>query len=76
MAQVRNHDGLAFLIIRFSSLDRYFLVSFEAFELFWNRMTEGGRKSVTLAEIEENGIEIKPGAFPRIDYLPHLHKFL
>lgn len=75
MAQVRKHDGLAFLIIRFSSLDRYFILSFEAFEVYWNRMMEGGRKSVALVEIEENGIEIKPGAFPRIDYLPQLYKF-
>ena len=75
MSQVRKHDGLAFLIIRFSSLQRYFIIPFEAFEFFWKRMMDGGRKSVTLAEIEETGFEIKSGAFPRIDYLPQLHKF-
>ena len=74
MAQVRKHDGLTFLIIRFSSLQRYFIIPFEACEFVWKRMRDGGRKSVTLAEIEETGFEIKSGAFPRIDYLPQLHK--
>lgn len=74
MSQVQQHDGLAFLIIRFSSLERYFIIPYESFEVFWRRMINGGRKSVTLAEIEEYSFEIKLGAYPRIDYLPLLPK--
>lgn len=74
MAKVVKHRGLAFLIIRFSSLQRYFIMRFEALEVFWKRMINGGRKSITLSEIEETAIEIIPGAYPRIDYLPALHK--
>ena len=74
MSQVTKQNGMAFLIIRFSSLQRYFIIRFETFEIFWNRMIAGGRKSVTLQEIEETAFEIKPGAFPRIDYLPILQK--
>ncbi|AQQ53597.1 Holliday junction resolvase RecU [Planococcus lenghuensis] len=70
MAQVIRQQGKAFLIIRFSSLDRYFVVPFSLLEDSWNRMIGGGRKSIELAEIEQAGIEVIPGMYPRIDYLP------
>ncbi|WP_341961294.1 Holliday junction resolvase RecU [Planococcus maritimus] len=76
MADIIRHGGLSFLIIRFSSLDRYFVLPFETLETYWNRMIAGGRKSMTLAEVEEASIEVKPGAFPRIDYLSVLHQLM
>ena len=69
MRQVDRQQGIAFLIIRFSMLDRYFLLPFQQFIKKWTRMTEGGRKSITLSEIEELSIELKPGFQPRLDYL-------
>lgn len=74
MAQIVAQGGTAFLIIRFSSLERYFVMGFKELEIFWERMLKGGRKSITLQEVEETSFEIKPGAFPRIDYLHVLHK--
>lgn len=76
MADIIRHGGLAFLIIRFSSLDRYFVLPFETLETYWKRMVTGGRKSMTLAEVEESSVEVKPGAFPRIDYLSVLHQLM
>ena len=76
MADIIRHGGLAFLIIRFSSLDRYFVLPFEILETYWERMASGGRKSMTLAEVEEASVEVKPGAFPRIDYLSVLHQLM
>lgn len=38
MADIIRHGGLAFLIIRFSSLDRYFVLPFEILETYWKRM--------------------------------------
>ncbi|MGE6415028.1 Holliday junction resolvase RecU [Planococcus kocurii] len=75
MSQVVKQDGTAFMIIRFSSWQRYFIMPFKELDFFWNRMITGGRKSVTLQEIEETSFEIIPGAFPRINYLPLLKKF-
>ena len=69
MKQVYEQNGLAFLIIRFSMLERYFVLPFQQFFKKWTRMTEGGRKSITLSEIEELSIELKPGYHPRLDYL-------
>ncbi|MEZ0482818.1 Holliday junction resolvase RecU [Planococcus sp. SSTMD024] len=76
MADIIRHGGLAFLIIRFSSLDRYFVLPFETLETYWKRMASGGRKSMTLAEVEAASVEVKPGAFPRIDYLSVLHQLM
>lgn len=76
MSQVSKAQGIAFLIIRFSALERYFLLRYEALEVFWERMQKGGRKSITLQEIEDSSIEIGPKAFPRLDYLPALERLL
>lgn len=74
MSQVVKQQGMAFMIIRFSTLQRYFIMHFESLEVFWNRMITGGRKSITLQEIEETSIEVTPGAFPRLDFLPALQQ--
>lgn len=69
MKQVIDQSGLAFFIVNFSSLDRYFLLPFEQFHPLWKRMEDGGRKSITLAEMEHHSVEISTGFQPRIDYL-------
>ena len=74
MKQVVSHNGVAFMIIRFSALQRYFIILFESLEVFWERMVSGGRKSITLQEIVDTSIEIKPGAYPSLDYLSALRK--
>ena len=69
MKNVQKHGGIVFLIIKFTLLDRYFIVPYDSFESFWERMQSGGRKSITLSEFEETSIEVSPGFNPRIDYL-------
>lgn len=74
MAQVTEQRGIAFLIVRFSALERYFVVPYPLLEMSWKRMNAGGRKSIALEEIEENGFELAPSLYPRIDYLPVMEK--
>lgn len=69
MKQINEQSGLAFFIVNFTVLDRYFLLPYEEFYPLWQRMEEGGRKSITLLEIEERSIEIKTGYQPRLDYI-------
>ncbi|GEN83579.1 Holliday junction resolvase RecU [Sporosarcina luteola] len=76
MKKVTEQDGIAFLLLKFTSLDRYFMLSFEYFEKKWERMLAGGRKSITLSEVEELSIEISPGFNPRLDYLAALDSLL
>ncbi|MGM9923388.1 MAG: Holliday junction resolvase RecU [Bacillus sp. (in: firmicutes)] len=69
MEQVLKQQGLAFIIIRFSSTEEIFLM--EAVHLigFWNRMKNGGRKSITKKEVELTSYKATIGFQPRIDYL-------
>lgn len=69
MKKVTELDGIAFLIIKFTTLERYFIVPYAYFEKKWERKIAGGRKSMTLSEIEEMSIEIQAGFNPRLDYL-------
>lgn len=69
MKLVTEQNGIAFLIVRFSSLDQYFIVPYDIIKSKWDRMKAGGRKSMTFAEFEKEGIKIEPGFMPRLDYL-------
>lgn len=69
MSKVVKQQGISFLLVRFSTDDRYFYLPFEQLKRFWDRMLAGGRKSIALSEFEEHAIEITPKYAPRIDYL-------
>ncbi|MFJ7745949.1 Holliday junction resolvase RecU [Peribacillus sp. NPDC097295] len=69
MKQIVQHDGIAFVIIRFSATDSIYLMSSEQLVLYWNRMKDGGRKSITLEEVKASSKKITLGFQPRIDYI-------
>lgn len=69
MKDVVDQGGVAFFIIKFTTLTRYFIIPYLDFQNYWIRMNEGGRKSVTLKEVEQVGTELHPGFNPRLDYL-------
>lgn len=69
MKSVMKQDGITFIIVGFTSLERYFVVPYDIIEAKWNRMKKGGRKSIALAEFEEEAIEIELGYMPTLDYL-------
>lgn len=76
MKQVTEQGGFAFLIVKFSSLDRYFILPYDILERKWDRMRAGGRKSITIAEFENLAIEIQPSYMPRLDYLQAMRAFV
>lgn len=69
MKNVMKQGGITFLIVGFSSLDRYFVVPYDIIEQKWARMKDGGRKSIALVEFENETIEIGLGYMPTLDYL-------
>jgi len=69
MRSVSKQGGVVFFIVKFTSLDRYFIVPYDSFEKYWERMKTGGRKSITLKEFEAMSLEIQPRFNPRLDYL-------
>ncbi|MEC1178276.1 Holliday junction resolvase RecU [Metasolibacillus meyeri] len=76
MKNVIQQKGIAFFIIRFSSLDRYFITPFSIVENAWQQMVRGGRKSIPLQQFEAGAIEMKASYQPRIDYLQAVQQFI
>jgi recombination protein U len=73
MKQVDEQDGIAFILIRFSTTEEIFFMKFIELYKYWQRMNQGGRKSIKKEEIEADGVKISLGFHPRIDYLKTVH---
>ncbi|AIE60508.1 Holliday junction resolvase RecU [Bacillus methanolicus] len=69
MKNVLNHGGICFVILRFSSTEEIYFLKAEHLLEFWERMTNGGRKSISKEEIEKFGHYVPIGFRPRIDYI-------
>ncbi|WP_204189256.1 Holliday junction resolvase RecU [Mammaliicoccus sciuri] len=69
MEQVLNQKGICFLLIKFSYNDSVFLLPFRKFMVYWDRYKSGGKKSITLKEIENDGYLIPIQFKPRINYI-------
>ena len=69
-----KQNGICFVLLYFSSLNRCFFLSAAHFITYWDEL--GGKKSVSLAQIEKDGIEIKEGVLPRIPYIDAVTAYL
>ncbi|MGN1385799.1 MAG: Holliday junction resolvase RecU [Bacillus sp. (in: firmicutes)] len=76
MEQVLSHQGLAFVILSFSASNEIFLMEAQQIISYWNRMLDGGRKSITKKEVELTSYKIPIGFQPRIDYLKIVDQLL
>jgi recombination protein U len=74
MESVFMQDGITFVLLRFSLSEEVFLLPFEALKKYWERMINGGRKSIRKEEIEEAGFRVPLGLHPRVDYLKIVHQ--
>ena len=66
LENIYNHSGIAFLIVRFTSLNETYLLFAKDFLNFINATD---RKSIPISFFRENAYLIKDGYKPRIDYL-------
>jgi len=69
MEDILKQNGICFVILRFTKLEEIYLLEAKYLLEFWERMEEGGRKSITKDEIEKLGHHIPLGLQPRIDYI-------
>ena len=69
MELVFKQDGITFVLLRFSLSEEVYLLPFEALKYYWDRMKNGGRKSMKKEEIQEKGSPVSLGLHPRVDYL-------
>ena len=68
LRRVKEHGGLAFILIHVKREDAFFLIPFERLARYLER-AEHGRKSMTFTEIAAEGFAIEEGFRPRLDYL-------
>lgn len=66
LIKVKEHGGIAFLIIQFVNIDKTFLLPIESFMTFINA---NSRKSIPLEYFEKQAFSIKYNFHPRIDYI-------
>ncbi|MCT7823375.1 MAG: Holliday junction resolvase RecU, partial [Lactobacillus crispatus] len=68
-----KQQGICFTIIRFASLERYFVTPASFVIRAWRKKD---KSSMTLKEIENNSFEIKSGFRPTLPYLKAVDKFI
>ena len=73
LKNINNHQGIAFLIIRFTNLNKTYLLTVEKLIDFLNNEK---RKSIPIKYFENNAYLIKEGYIPRIDYLNIVDKII
>lgn len=70
MDACHTQGGICFVIIRFSSINRVFLLDFPVVKNWWLQQSEnGGKKSIPLSALKEDGHELKYSLAPRLPYL-------
>ncbi len=70
---IYNHKGIVFLIVRFTSLDKTFLLMGKDFLEFINN---NKRKSIPIEVFNEKGYIVKEKIQPRLDYLDIIDKII
>lgn len=66
LQNIENHNGISFLIVRFTTLNETYLLTTKEFSVFLNT---SDRKSIPIEFFRENAYLIKDGYNPRVDYL-------
>lgn len=69
MKAVLQQGGICFVILRFTIFEQVYLLEAKELLIFWERMENGGRKSIAKEEIERLAHYIPLGFQPRIDYI-------
>lgn len=75
MEQCIKQKGICFVLLWFSTLNRCFFLDSELLISYW-RNQKNQKKSLPIAVIEKNAIEIYPKVAPRIPYLAAVDKHL
>jgi len=73
LERVNKHGGISFIIIRFTTLNKTFLILTKDFVDYFKN---NNKKSIPISYIEEKGFLIKDGYNPIIDYLNIVDKLI
>lgn len=73
LRNIYNHNGIAFLIVRFTTLNETYLLYVKDFLDF---IDNEERKSIPISYFKEKGYLIKDGYRPRVDYIKIIDELL
>lgn len=77
MENCLQQQGIAFILVKFSSLNRVFLLKAQEFIHFWkNKEQITSRKSIPLSYFETYGFEITIGINPIIPYIDIIDRLI
>ena len=77
MRSCLKQNGLCFVILRFSTVNRLFLLEASYLLNYWDEQNnENGKKSISLKELEKTGFELYYNFSPRIPYLDVVDKLI
>lgn len=71
LQNIEKHGGIAFLIVRFTKLNKTFLLTIEKLSYF---LENSSKKSIELSFFEKYGYSIEEKYNPRLDYLTIIEK--
>ncbi len=54
MREFEEQQGVAFILIYYTELEKYYYLRFSDLSFFWDRAINGGRKSIRLDELNED----------------------
>lgn len=75
MKAFQKQEGIAFVLISFTAVDRYFFVPFDLIDTYWEGAKLGGRKSIPMSAIDQR-LEIKGKSGYLVHYLEALATYL
>ena len=69
LRQVKEHGGIAFLLVAWNRYDEYYLLPFDVLNEFWEDSLKDGRKSIPYEAFQKRAYPIQHGYLPRIPCL-------
>ena len=75
MEDFNRHGGVAFLLVHFSGVGKYFFLPIEVLKHYWQQAQKGGRKSIPLSAFEEQ-YEIVTKRSGLLNYLEAVNTYL
>lgn len=71
-----KQNGICFVIMRFSTLNEYYILPASILIKYWDLQKNNGKKSMSYNVIKENAIPIEPGYNPVLPYLEACDKMI
>lgn len=76
LAACLKQGGICFAFIKFTRLDKHFLLPASDLIAHWQAQATGGKHSIPLAVIEQTGVPVAYGYHPRLKYLPAVDQLI